>query len=166
MARLFCLLLLLPIISCSSDSTETEEYTPDNVKNQTEIDTSKIVVFSEKRYTDHFLDSCTTTDLSIDELNQLEEILEQICSENEQLNGLEVYHRQYVPGISTDNHKLVWINCFCYQEVVYDKWKEGVITVREGAPCHFYVTVDLTSKVWFDLELNDVHSVHEKRSTT
>lgn len=148
MSRVFALIFMLHFISCG-----TKETLP--------ADTSKITVFSEKKFVEHFLDNCEPTELSELELNQIEFIFDQICKEHEQLKSRSDYHRQYIPGISTEGHKLIWINSFCYDEYIYADWKKGIITVKEGAPCYFYVTIDLTSDEWFGLELENVHSIHQ-----
>ena len=164
--KLLSVSFFLLLISCTAETLENTKVT--NLDNEGEMlaDSSIIAVFHESKFVSHFLDNCSQTTLELSDLNIIENILTEICNENDELKKASEYHRQYVPGLTAENHKIVWINGFCFQEDIYRDWKKGIITVKEGAPCYFYVTVDLTDGTWFDLEVDNVHRIHEKRSTT
>src|SRR5574338_303238 len=54
------------------------------------------------------------------------------------------YLRQYVPGISPDHEKKVWVNCFCTND--FPNWHNEIVLVKDGGSCFFNLVINLTKR--------------------
>ena len=71
------------------------------------------------------------------------------------------YLRQYIPLINNQNDTIVWVNFFC--EKGYSKedfellnWKQNVVYVMDGGSCYFNLKINLTKRIYYELEVNDI----------
>lgn len=117
----------------------------------------------------------TPTTLSVKEINAIEEIMEQFVSEynakwetyilekqpkspdyrlskEDFLIELRTYGRQYVAIVNINGDKEIWINCFC--QIDGTDWKERVIVTKDGGKCHFQLKVNLTTKTFYEVNIN------------
>ena len=67
---------------------------------------------------------------------------------------LQVYQRQYVPVLTTENEKLVYVNCFCS---AHDEWRKELIEANDMGKCYFQLMVDLTKNKYYSLFVEENH---------
>ncbi|MDO6433135.1 hypothetical protein Q4E93_21175 [Flavitalea sp. BT771] len=92
-----------------------------------------------------------TTTLSIDEINDMEQIVDSSYQEynrknprRQLLGPLSTYKRQYVAIVNEKGQKEVWINFFCSSFGA--GWKHHVLIVDDGGVCFFQLTINLYSR--------------------
>lgn len=64
------------------------------------------------------------------------------------------YRKQLLVGKSKEGDKKVWVNCFC-QTWSKVNWRTEIIRVNDGGDCYFNFVIDLTSKKFHDLRVNE-----------
>jgi hypothetical protein len=65
------------------------------------------------------------------------------------------YNRQYVPYMSKEGERHVWVNCFCSksrEEGNY--WRSNIIDGLGGGSCYFSVTINLSKGTYQGLWVN------------
>jgi hypothetical protein len=63
------------------------------------------------------------------------------------------YRKQVIAVTNKNGHKEVWVNCFCE---IWDgyRWKSQIMSVEDGGRCYFNFKIDLTTKKYYNLEVN------------
>ena len=129
------------------------------------IDTSKYAVISFNKLTyGPFDKSYKSAKLTAIEIDVIEDLLANCIAEydsTQSKNGnsyniidlsKEKYKKQFVAVINNKGEKEVWINCFCDD---WDKkWKTHILIVDDGGKCYFNLKINLTTKKYFDLQVN------------
>ena len=69
---------------------------------------------------------------------------------------LKKYKIQYVPFISSNGQKKVYINAFCnyYWNFESTGWKRHLIEVKDGGSCFFHLTINLTDNNYEEFYTN------------
>jgi hypothetical protein len=141
------------LLSClSKRSTESSE-----VKNSFVHDTTDVIVMPLDSIGFGIFDkNHKPTNLSIAELLILDSLLKTFIADYEgALSEDKVghskidflarkYKRQYVPAITSNGEKKVWVNCFCGN--TYRNWRSQIISVDDGGSCFFNLIINLTRK--------------------
>lgn len=71
------------------------------------------------------------------------------------LIDLKDYGRQYISVLNKENHKIVYINCFCNPLGFHYRQKDWVF-VFDGGNCFFQLKIDLTDKKVIEFSDNGV----------
>ncbi|MGI0108338.1 hypothetical protein [Salinimicrobium sp. WS361] len=161
-------------ISCQN-SARTDNPTDSNT--EFAIADSLYSVVEYKKEMSHPFENGEPTDLNVDELKTVEEILERAVDENNQIQkealqkqnaenpenkwsetGFELetenYYRQYIPIVNEKGEKEVWVNLSC-KEFYDENWKkELLLPVEDGGNCYFNVKINLNKKSYRDLRIN------------
>ncbi|MBW7868824.1 MAG: hypothetical protein H3C31_10905 [Brumimicrobium sp.] len=156
------------LLSCGGQTNQSE-ITSTTIKDTSQI---AIIPYDIKK---HFwiYDQAQATDLSKEELVQVETIFQNIVAkynidmkkrirkETNDSNEIEnselyivpdTYKRQYLPVITQDGEKEVWVNCFCKN--FGDSWKHNVIQVFDGGKCYFNVKINLKYGTAYHFKVN------------
>ncbi|HYC83826.1 MAG TPA: hypothetical protein VEB86_01335 [Chryseosolibacter sp.] len=64
------------------------------------------------------------------------------------------YYRQYVGYVSTNNEKVVFVNCFCKP---HKNWKKKIINDSGGIACYFSLNVNLDTNRVYNFYINAPH---------
>ena len=126
------------------------------------VDTSRIAVLPlDKRDSRQFTKGDRQADLSLDEINKIEMLVDSAAKENNKKYGKAFhienpskYYKQLIAVINDRGEKEVWVNCFCHLPQGFD-WKKNVILVLDGGSCFFNVSVNLTKGLAFDFSVNN-----------
>ncbi len=105
----------------------------------------------------------SATDLSLNELSEIEPILKKaIIEHNDGLEKdsrwrleLEGYKRQYVAILNEKGEKEIWINFFC-EDFEFEEWRTELPLVEDGGNCFFNIKINLTTKSYKDLGINSI----------
>jgi hypothetical protein len=158
------LILLILLMSCGQNKSSKQALTIDSTKiSAAYLDTGKIAILPiDTSYSFLFKDAAETN-LTNTEIDETDRILNQCINENnknpdknsgEHIN-LSEYKRQYIPFKNKKGEKLVWVNCFCNDEIPdFDYWKKQIVFVKDGGSCFFNVTINLTTQSFDQLEVN------------
>ena len=99
---------------------------------------------------------------SIEEIQTAEDVLLECY--NKEASGtanpfygrkLDDYYRQFVGAEIEGGDKVIWINCFCKNEIdTFKKWKTDILIVADGGNCFFHVNINLKRKEYYGLMVN------------
>ncbi len=97
------------------------------------------------------------TELSKAELSQLDSLLivaiNQVNNERSLNINIEKYYRQYVPVMTTEKQKIVFVNCHC--QLTSDEWFKFLQTdVRDGGECYFMLKINLSELKSYGMLIN------------
>lgn len=76
-----------------------------------------------------------------------------VGEENVGLINLKNYKRQYVPYVNRKGEKVVWVYCTINQHV-HKQWKKELLFAAGGGENYFWVTINLTNKLYQDFSTN------------
>ncbi len=174
MIKILTISLIVFFTSCQN-STKTDNQTDSNT--EFAIPDSLYSVVKYKREMSHPFENGESTDLNVEELKTVEEILKRAVNENNQIQkdalqkqnaenpgnkwtetGFELetenYYRQYIPIINEKGEKEVWVNLSC-KEFHDENWKNELLPpVEDGGNCYFNVKINLIQKSYRDLRIN------------
>ncbi len=174
MIKILTISLIVFFTSCQNRA-KTDNQTDSNT--EFAVADSLYAVVEYKREMSHPFETGEPTDLNVEELKTVEEILDRAVNENNQIQketlqkqnaenpenkwtetGFELetenYYRQYIPIINEKGEKEVWVNLSCV-EFHDENWKdELLLPVEDGGNCYFNVKVNLTQKSYSDLRIN------------
>lgn len=138
---------------------------------------SDYTILDYKKDWDWMFKNARPTELSQKELSEIETIIEFAVKENNdqqkvklekhnqglpstvrKRTGFEItldsMKRQYVPIMNVKGEKEVWINLFC-DAAGFDTWKYTLMLAEDGGNCFFNLKVNLQTKSYYDLRIND-----------
>ena len=158
--------ILCLLIGCKSESSKGQY-------ESLTYDTSKIAIISWANAPRHFRDrNINPAPLTQRDLKAIDSLLIVcITTRNQELNLPDEYSKEDEIDLVTGNYKQqliayknpdgekeVWVNCFCtYTGSPFyfsTSWKTSIITVKDGGPCYFRLTINLTKKTFRDLMVN------------
>jgi hypothetical protein len=96
------------------------------------------------------------TELSVKELSTLDSLLKVFIDDSEGVLSKDKvghpkidlskhnYKKQYVPAITSNGQKKVWVNFLCSTSL-FD-WRHKIILVDDGGDCYFNVLINLSDK--------------------
>ena len=66
------------------------------------------------------------------------------------------YKVQYIPFITSNGRKKVFVNAFCDYNLNFDllEWKKHLIQVYDGGSCFFHLIINLTDKKYEEFHTN------------
>ena len=149
-------LIVLLILSCQERPKKQEQF---------KLPPSDYMVLKYKPEWYWVFEDASPSDLSNEELVQIEEILQSaIANHNNHYKddpeafeqwGLELdkYKRQYVPVINQKGEKVIWMNFFCKNSNIKNQENE-ILLVLDGGNCYFNLKINLTTKQYSNLEVN------------
>jgi hypothetical protein len=140
------------------------------------IDTSKYAILKFETTDQRNFTNAKSTDINFDEIIEIEKLLSKciekyilekqkrygkLCKENpdfkfdksEFVIDLTKYKRQIIAVTNDKGEKEVWVNCFCINA---DYWKKEIVTVFDGGQCFFNLKINLTTKKYYDFNVNGV----------
>jgi hypothetical protein len=178
----FVLLSLFLIISCNKTKKQVVEIEHTKVKQELfKLPKSEFTILTYQSNWHWVYQNVASTKLSELELIDIEYILKNAIDTNNKLQekelnaenicnierpfletsyklNLDQYKRQYVPIINSKGEKEVWINFFCndlHENYFGDlDWKTDLIQVEDGGNCFFNIKINLTTKTYYQLEIN------------
>lgn len=71
----------------------------------------------------------------------------------------EVYQKQFVPYKNSDNNRFVFVNIFSESVLtahLFYAYRKNLRIIADGGNCCFRFKINLTTKQYFDLEVNDI----------
>ncbi|HEX2629121.1 MAG TPA: hypothetical protein VHM26_08920 [Chitinophagaceae bacterium] len=108
--------------------------------------------------------SISNAPLSKEDIGEIEKILKQATDERN--NGIDSslsyfrtrplneYRRQIVATYNEKGEKVVWVNCLCRE--FGGRWRKEIISVYDGGSCFFNITINLTTKTFYEFTVNGV----------
>ncbi len=159
------LLFFIGAVSCGQNNSSTK--TLDTTANeQLLFDTSKIAILPVDT-SDHWLfKDAKSMRLTNQDLKYVDKIFndcihahnikQDTTKEFNEFIDLRKYKIQYVPFISSNGQKKVYVNAFCSYYWNFDStgWKKYMIEVQDGGSCFFHVTINLTESKYEDFYTN------------
>jgi hypothetical protein len=157
---IFCVTLVLT--ACKTNSKKGQA---DNEANELKYDTLKTTIITWDRNSEFPFDSLyySTATLTQDDIGQVDSLLVVCAADYNRslsdghdefkidLKGRD-YKKQLMVVTNLKGEKEVWVNCFCDD---WDKaWRTEILMVHDGGPCYFNLKINLTTKTFFDLEVN------------
>lgn len=136
---------LLCLVTCSSRAqTQPPTQSETNIVAKP-IDTSMYFVFKFDKNRDHifFNGDFTSTDLSYDEIRQIEKAIRKrsaTSSKNERIYHSGRYYKQFLPVLNSKGEKEVWVSCFCMASQK-SYWKDFMILTDGGGRCFFILVL-------------------------
>lgn len=93
-------------------------------------------------------------------VDSLETIIDSACKAyNEktpdslyQVMPLQKYRRQYMPVVTADGDRVVWVNFFCDDFSV--DWRKQIVAVKDGGNCFFQLFININRRKAYDLSMN------------
>ena len=175
MKQLMFILLIL-ITACNGLQEKVDNLNNNTVSTEFQIPNSNYVILDYKIDWNWIFQDAKPTNLSKNELAEIEKIIEIAIKENneqQQRNlekhnreypdtqwtetGFELkterYKRQYVPAINSNGQKEVWINFFC-EDWNNSNWKSEIVFVLDGGNCFFNLKVNLETLTYSELFIN------------
>lgn len=169
-------LLLMLVTACSGQSLSsdrTEQNPADSIKIPGPSD---YVILTYDPDWHWIFEKAEAANLSADELQQIEAIINRAVAEHNEAEkqalkahnekypqqqrtetGYEIstegHKRQYVPVITAEGEKQVWINFFC-DDFGDELWKTKLFIVEDGGNCFFNLKVNLSKQTYADLVVN------------
>lgn len=154
---------LLLIAALGLSSFKGVFYNESNLRNNSschfQSDTTQYAIISFDK-SSWFFENAKPAGLNNKEIEQIEELLKEaikkhnkaIANEAFALKPLKRYKRQLVPVINNKGEKEVWVNCLC--DVHGDNWRNQIIFVNDGGNCYFNLKINLTTKTFYDIQVN------------
>lgn len=165
MTKIFTVLILIVGVSCGQNKSSTKTFDTTAIQ-QLSFDTNKIAVLPIDT-SDHYLfkdaNKMQLTNQDLKALNKLlndciqtHNIKQDTTKEFNEFIDLRKYKIQYVPFISSNGQRKVYVNGFCNYYWNYDStgWKKYIIQVDDGGSCYFHLTINLTENKYEDLFTN------------
>ncbi|MDT0651900.1 hypothetical protein [Autumnicola edwardsiae] len=173
MIKFLTLALLILFTSCQNRAGKDSQL---DSKNGLAIEDSLYSIVNYNQEMSYPFESGEPTDLRLEEIRNVEEILERAVKENNGLQkealkeqnaenpenkwtetGFELekknYYRQYVPIINEKGEKVVWVNLSCRK--LPENWQTELLPpVADGGNCYFNVKINLTRNTYLDLRIN------------
>jgi hypothetical protein len=109
--------------------------------------------------------------LTAEGVDSIESIIDNACqayndrstSSFYKLLPLYKYHRQYIPVVTANGERLIWVNFFCWD--ILGKWREQIVSVNDGGNCFFNLYIDVNHRIAYDLSQNGYAFLPERFST-
>ena len=147
------------------DSVDITTFNTDSMKNQIFNKDDKLVqldkpdiLICEKLLKDYIyqynLDGARKIDSLKRYFRDVRHIIAQIYEEQFHID-LSKYGRQYIAVLNKQNHKIVYINCFCNPSE-HDYKRKDWVFVMDGGNCFFQMKIDLTVKKVIEYSENGV----------
>lgn len=71
------------------------------------------------------------------------------------LIDLKKYRFQFVPAMTTQGQKVIWVNGFCeYFDSQAGNWRQKIVLVYDGGICFFNLMVDVTKNIYYNFSVN------------
>lgn len=170
--------ILLILISSCKESVKTDET---NIKQKTQIafqlpNTEYTILTYNPKWHWTFKEDVQPSQLNQSELIEIEHFIKTAIKQNNELQknnlnnhnkkypddqitqtGYELklkgFKRQYIPIINDEGQKIVLINFFC-DALEEEDWKTKIIQVEDGGNCYYNLKVNVTTKEYYELEIN------------
>jgi hypothetical protein len=159
MKTFLILTLSLIIIGCSNEPQNKESLGSASNEEKFLPDSNYVVIQYDNQKHQYKFETGNSTSLNVEELKQIAQILDSAIDEHNkkveshfQISTLD-YKRQYLPILNENNEKVIWINfnCGTWAEVFE---KDEIYEVMDGGNCHFNITINLTTKTYYNLFVN------------
>jgi hypothetical protein len=110
-----------------------------------------IIPYDSEKY--GFFNNSKPTNLSANEIKTLDSILVRCVTDYNLKIDIKKYNRQYIPALTSNNEKIVYINSLCHIPN-NDYWKKELMTVKDGGECYFQLKVNLNKRTYYDMNVN------------
>jgi hypothetical protein len=165
MTKIFAALILIVAVSCGQNKSSTKTFDTTAIQ-QLSFDTNKIAVLPIDT-SDHYLftdankmqltnQDLKTIDKLLNECIQTHNFKQDTTKEFTEFIDLKKYKIQYIPFMSSNGQRKVYVNAFCNYYWNFDStgWKKYIVQVDDGGSCFFHLTINLTENKYEEFYTN------------
>jgi hypothetical protein len=165
MTKIFAVLILIVAVSCGQNKSSTKTFDTTTIQ-QLSFDTNKISVLPIDT-SDYYLfkdankmqltnQDLKTVDKLLNECIQTHNLKQGTTKEFNEFIDLKKYKIQYIPFMSSNGQRKVYVNAFCNYYWNFDSigWKKYIVQVDDGGSCFFHLTINLKENKYEEFYTN------------